>query len=140
MPASDSCEAAVIRALDKAGWAVEERNYAIRIPNTKPRRYVFADLRLIDKQTQRENLVVEIKCFAKNRPLLDEFYHALGQYLVYRTLLQSKRPSVKTYLCIPLDAEQRLLKLSIVRTILKQFAVDYIVVDIEREVVVRWST
>jgi Holliday junction resolvase-like predicted endonuclease len=35
MPAIDACEPQVIRALEKAGWEVLERQFTIRLPDDR---------------------------------------------------------------------------------------------------------
>jgi hypothetical protein len=86
MPALDSCEAAIVHALEKEGWQVLDKPYPIRV--IVDNRVIFADIRLQQQTNQQQIIVVEVKCFPNNRSALDEFYRAIGQYQVYRNGLQ----------------------------------------------------
>ena len=79
MPAQDACEPQIIRALEKAGWQMIARTVPIYLEH---KRVVYADLSL--QRERQQIIVVEVKCFSEKRPLLDQFYHAVGQYLFYR--------------------------------------------------------
>lgn len=85
MPAIDSCEPQMIRAFQKANWSIGDQPFAIRL--AEKRDHVFADLRLINRSDNAQIVVIEVKCFPDSRSQLDEFYHAVGQYLVYRSAL-----------------------------------------------------
>lgn len=62
MPALDACEPQILRALQKDGWAIVTKPFAIRT-NTHT---VYADCLLERKQNgQNEQVIIlEVKCFS----------------------------------------------------------------------------
>jgi len=47
--------------------------------------------------------VIEVKCFSEKRSVFDEFYHAVGQYLLYRNALILKKIDVPIFLSVPVN-------------------------------------
>jgi hypothetical protein len=82
MPAIDECEPQMLRALAKDDWAVINQPLTLR--SGIARKQLFADLYLQKMTTKEQIIVVEIKCFPESRSRIDKFYHAIGQYQVYR--------------------------------------------------------
>lgn len=139
MPAVDVCEPQVIKALDKAGWDVKQRQYSIRL-RRRSSRYVHADLLLIHRNTQQQLIVVEVKCFNESPSLLSEFYCAVGQYLFYRNALKWDQKTEVLYLAIPESIYARLLEVPAVGLMLTEVKVNLIIVDLEREEIKQWIT
>ncbi len=133
MPAVDACEPQVIRAFERAGWVVIERPLTIRL---SPIRRVFADL-LMERQAQ-QIIVVEVKCFTSRETVLDQLYHAIGQYMVYRAGLDRLGHTYPLYLIIPLPIHTRLATLKPIQTALKRAKIKIIVVDLDREEITSW--
>ena|GEM_PF-237780 len=136
VPAIDSCEPQVVRALDKADWAVTDRPAPIWIG--QGRKFVYADLRLEHRVNHEQAIIVEVKCFPNKRNQLHEFYTALGQYLLYRTGLELRRRTERVYLAMPEAVYQTLQRSKAVRVLLRQQAVHLILIDLDREEIVRW--
>jgi hypothetical protein len=137
MPAIDQCEPQIIRALQKQGWKVIDRPFAIRIGQGKIG-YVYADLRLNHIQNQQSLIVVEVKCFSSTRTVLDEFYQAIGQYMVYRHALKMKDIQTPLYLAIPETIYASFFQNQLIADVLQDTRVKQIVVDLEKEEVVLW--
>lgn len=135
MPAIDQCEPQVIRALQKQGWIVTRRPFAIRLGKGES---IYADLRLVSAQDQRVIIVVEVKCFSEKRSILDEFYHAVGQYLFYRDVLVLKNINTPIYLSVPLNIYDTFFNRETVKTVVQNAQIKVIVVDLENEEVVSW--
>jgi hypothetical protein len=136
MPAIDHCEPQVVRALRKSGWVVSDQPYPIRL--TAEKGYVFADLRLERILDASAMIVAEVKCFPIGRSLLDEFYHALGQYLVYRTAMELRQLQEMLYLAIPLPVFRHIEGRPVLQAALQNYGVKLIIVDLETEVIVKW--
>jgi XisH protein/XisI protein len=86
MPAKDIYHDAVKQALIKDGWTITADPYILIFEDAE----LYADLaaeRPISAQRQGQKIVVEIKSFV-GRSLMYDFYAALGQYIVYRNLIQ----------------------------------------------------
>ncbi len=135
MPAIDECQPQMIRALAKEGWLVTHQPFAIRISKTEG---VYADLRLQHHQYQQTIIVVEVKCFPETRSLLDEFYHAVGQYLFYRQVLAQKNINIPLFLAIPTHAYEKLSNRPIMASVINEIHVKIVVVDLDDEEIVLW--
>ena len=133
--ALDSCHEQVVNALEKAGWDVEKAAYVIELDRIR----VIPDIRArqINGQVD-EILVVEVKCFPNEENYQDELYRAIGQYLVYRTIMEMKAVPAKIYMAIPVFVYNRLFRRQVVAKTIQEAKIRLIVVDIEREEIVQW--
>jgi hypothetical protein len=135
MPARDACEPIVIRALAKDGWVVKTHHFPIRFEEDT-RDFVFADLRLEQVDSKATIIVAEVKCFPNN--WIDEFYRAVGQYLIYREGLILNKITAPIYLVIPHDVFEQFFKKPIIQAVIGSVAVKLILIDLEQEEVIRW--
>ncbi|MDP8963881.1 MAG: XisH family protein, partial [Cyanobacteriota bacterium] len=98
MPARDIYHNAVKSALVKDGWTITADPYRIVYKDAE----LYADLaaeRPIAAERDRQKIVVEIKSFV-GRSLMYDFHGALGQYVIYRQLIELTQPEYKLYLAI----------------------------------------
>src|SRR4028119_666306 len=98
MPAKDTYHNAVKNALLKDGWTITADPYFIKYEDAE----LYADLaaeKPIAAEPQGQKIVVEIKSFI-GRSLMYDFHAALGQYIVYRNLIQLTAPEYTLYLAI----------------------------------------
>lgn len=131
MPALDNCHPQVVRALEKEGWVVSPKPYRLTFGE---RPYLFIDI--LAQHDDSRIIIVEVKCFNDNQ--LNDLYIAVGQYLIYRSLLRAKNISDPLYLAIPQDIYESLFK-EIGMFVVEETQIKLIVVDIDREVIVKWS-
>jgi XisH protein len=130
VPALDICHPQVVKALQKAGWVVSPHPFAI--PNRR-RNPLLADIRA--ERNENQIIIAEVKCFEKNS--LDELYTAIGQYIVYRSLM-SKMPVIfPLYLAIPSTAYYGIFK-EIGLDIVNEMNIKLIVIDRVSEVIELW--
>lgn len=139
MPAIDQCEGQVVRALEKSGWLVTHQPFAIRI-NKSRAGYVYADLRLRQKTNNQRIIVVEVKCFASTRTQLDEFYQAVGQYISYRNALTINDMQLPVYLSVPSSIYATFFQIPLIATVVADAQIKLIVVDLEKEEIIRWTS
>jgi hypothetical protein len=99
---------------------------------------LFIDLRVKRGQAEAEILIVEVKCFSRPQAELDDFYQALGQYIVYRQALAELKITESLYLAITDHIYGGLLQRKIIAASLKQVAAKVIVVDLNQEVITLW--
>lgn len=98
MPAKDIYHDAVKAALIKDGWLILADPYRIQYKDVD----LYADLaakRPIAAEREGQKTVVEIKNFVGRSPMTD-FHNAIGQYAVYRSLIQATEPTYQLYLAI----------------------------------------
>lgn len=98
MPAKDIYHNEVKNALIKDGWTITDDPYFIKYEDAE----LYADLaaeKPIAAERQGQKIVVEIKSFV-GKSLMYDFHNALGQYIVYRKLIQLTEPEYKLYLAV----------------------------------------
>ncbi|MCA0456765.1 MAG: XisH protein [Chloroflexi bacterium] len=135
MPVLDSCHQQVVNALRKASWNVTDKPVFLRADGLT----IFADIQaqLVNGNIQ-QIIIVEVKCFADERSDQDELYRAVGQYMLYRSILQLKAPHLPLYLAVPNLVYERLFRKAIVQNMITGNGIKLIVIDIEREEIVQW--
>lgn len=136
MSALDHCEEETIRAFQKAGWAVRDKPFLIRITDGNLRADVSFE-REVDDQIE-QIIVVEIKCFTDFQRDLVEFYKAIGQYQTYRTALRLDNIPVGLFLTVPQAAYQRFAARPEYIETLREAQVKYVIIDLEQEEIVAW--
>jgi XisH protein len=135
MPVIDQCEPQVVAALQKAGWIVTHQPFPIRISREEG---VYADLRLRHTDDKQTIIVVEVKCFSEKRSVLDEFYRAVGQYMLYRNAMTLKHIDVPLYLSVPFDTYSRFFNRDMIQAVIQDAKISIIVIDVGREEIAQW--
>jgi XisH protein len=98
MPAKDLYHDVVKNALIKDGWVITDDPYIIKYEDAE----LYADLaaeKSIAAERQGQKIVVEIKSFV-GKSMMYDFHGAIGQYVVYLSLLQLTEPDYALYLAI----------------------------------------
>jgi hypothetical protein len=136
MTAIDICELHVIHALEKEGWYVINKPHAIPLDT----RVILADMSLEQSTNGKTNepIVVEVKCFTHASNDLQEFYTAIGQYLVYRTGIAIHQDGLPLYLAISGEVYARLTLEPVFSAMFREFDVKLIIVDMDEERVIQW--
>ncbi len=133
MPALDQCEPQIIRALEKKGWVLEAQPRTLLAPDVN----LYADLGMRSPDNKR-GIVIEVKCFPPGRSKLDELYRAVGQYLMYETVLELMGVSQPVFIAVPNRIYADLLQRESVQKMLARAKIKMIVVSIEMETVEQW--
>jgi hypothetical protein len=68
-----------------------------------------------------------------------DFHSALGQYIVYRRLIQLTEPDYKLYLAIDDITYENFFQRKSVQAVIEDNNLMLMVVDIEKEIIVRWT-
>jgi hypothetical protein len=136
MPAKDIYHNEVKNALLKDGWTITADPYFIKYEDAE----LYADLaaeKPIAAQRQGQKIVVEIKSFV-GRSLMYDFHGALGQYMVYRNLIQLTEPEYKLYLAIDDVVYQNFFQRKSIQLITKENKLLLMVVEMEKEEILQW--
>lgn len=131
----DVCHNQVVNALQKDGWAVDQFPFVLV---TETRR-AFVDIRAVRKNNGHDEqiLLAEVKCFTQRNSRSSDLYTAIGQYLVYRTMLIENNLIMPLYLAVPDDIYDELFD-STIQQLIRDNDLKIITVDLEREVIIRW--
>jgi hypothetical protein len=136
MPKLDIIHNSVKNALIKDGWLVTDDPYIIRYRRTT----LYADLgaeRPIAAERDGQKLVVEVKSFIGASKIQD-LKEALGQYDIYRYLLEETAPDRKLYIAISKVAYNTFFIQDVTQLILNRHQLPIIVVDLETEEIMQW--
>jgi hypothetical protein len=136
MPAKDIYHNEVKNALLKDGWTITADPYFIKYEDAE----LYADLaaeKPIAAQRQGQKIVVEIKSFV-GRSLMYDFHGALGQYMVYRNLIQLTEPEYKLYLAIDDLVYKNFFQRKSIQLITKENKLLLMVVEMEKEEILQW--
>ncbi|WP_293142574.1 MULTISPECIES: XisH family protein [unclassified Microcoleus] len=136
MPAKDIYHNQVKNALLKDGWTITADPYFIKYEDAE----LYADLaaeKPIAAQRQGQKIVVEIKSFV-GRSLMYDFHGALGQYMVYRNLIQLTEPEYKLYLAIDDVVYKNFFQRKSIQLITKENKLLLMVVEMEKEEILQW--
>jgi hypothetical protein len=90
---------------------------------------------------ERENrrIAVEVKSFIR-RSEVEDLQSALGQYLLYRSLLERDDPGRTLYLAVPNDAFQGVFSSALGRVAREDYRLSLVVFDPEKEEFTEWPT
>ncbi|MBD2503437.1 XisH family protein [Anabaena azotica] len=138
MPAKDIYHDEVKNALIKDGWTITADPYLIKYEDAE----LYADLaaeKPIAAERQGQKIVVEIKSFV-GKSLMYDFHNALGQYIVYRNLIQLTEPEYILYLAIDDVVYEEFFQRKSIQAVVNQNHLFLIVVDTEKEEIKQWIT
>ena len=135
MPALDQYQPQFINALRKAGWQVSGKPYLIRLDE----RDLFADIQAeyTSEDSDKRIIIVEIKGF-EGASAIRSLEEAIGQYVVYRALLEELGVILPLYLAVPIPAYDGILSEKVGQTVRKRLKIRIIVFDVENEEIVQW--
>ncbi|MDJ0845809.1 MAG: XisH family protein [Crocosphaera sp.] len=136
MPAKDTYHDAVKNALIKDGWTILRDPYTIKYEEVQ----LFADLladRTLEIERNGEQIIIEIKSFISRSPMR-EFETALGQYIIYRTLLKAILTQTKIYLGIGEGIYESFFLQKSISMVLEEAKIRLIVVDLTKEEILKW--
>lgn len=136
MPKLDIIHDAVKNALIKDGWIITDDPYIIQYGRTT----LYADLgaeRPIAAERDGQKLVIEVKSFIGASKIQD-LKEALGQYDIYRYLLEEITPDRKLYIAVSTVAYKSFFSQDVIQLILKKHQLPLIVVDTETEEIRQW--
>jgi hypothetical protein len=136
MPRLDIIHNSVKSALIKDGWLITDDPYLIQYRRTT----LYADLaaeRPIAAERDGQKLVVEVKSFIGASKIQD-LKEALGQYDIYRYLIEETAPERKLYIAISEVAYKTFFSQDLAQLIINKHQLPVIVVNINTEEVVQW--
>jgi hypothetical protein len=136
MPKLDIIHNAVKQALISDGWSITDDPFIIEYKKTK----LYADLgaeRPIAAERAGLRIVVEVKSFVGASKLQD-LKEALGQYDIYRYLLEATEPDRKLYVAVSEKAYREFFAHETIQFVVSKHGLPLIVVDLEREEIVKW--
>ncbi len=136
MPAKDRYHGAIKSALIKDNWAILADPYWIKYKDVD----LYADLaaeKPIAIEREGQKIVVEIKSFV-GRSLMTDFHLAIGQYNVYKMLIQETAPEYDLYLAIDDITYNNFFKREGIEFLVRSSQIKFFVVNIDEQEIVQW--
>ncbi|MEG4344904.1 element excision factor XisH family protein [Microcoleus sp. A003_D6] len=136
MSAKDIYHDTVKRALQKDGWTITHDPFPLQIG----RKRLSADLgaeRLINAEKGTEKIVVEVKSFV-GRSDVKDLEQALGQYILYRQVLNEMQIKRNLYLAISEEVFNSVFTIELGQVLLKNNLVKLLVFDKKSEAILQW--
>ncbi|GCL35477.1 MULTISPECIES: XisH family protein [Sphaerospermopsis] len=136
MSARDTYHEAIKNALIKDGWMIIRDPYTIKYEEIQ----LFADLladRTLEIERNGQQIIVEVKSFISRSPMR-ELETALGQYIIYRTLLKVILPEAKIYLGVSRGIYKSFFLQKAISFIIEENGLRLIVVDLNKEEIIQW--
>jgi hypothetical protein len=135
MPAKDTYHDAVRSALIKDGWIITDDPYRL----VWGERDFYVDLgaeRVVAAEKAGTRIAVEVKSFLGASQMHD-LELALGQFLLYRSILEEQEPTRMLFLAIP-DDPAEILDEPIGQLLIAKHLIRAVVFDRQKEEVLRW--
>lgn len=136
MPAKDIYHDTVKNALIKDGWRILADSYFLQYEDAQLYADLLAEKTLLAEQNNR-TIVVEIKSFVNPSPMRD-FELALGQYMVYRDVLDLSQKNYDIYLAIKDTVFESFFQRKSIQAIVKRHQIEFIIFNHEKEEIVSW--
>jgi hypothetical protein len=139
MPARNLYHDAVVDALTADGWTVTDDPHRLVIG----RRQLFVDLAgdraALAADRGRERIAVEVQSFLSKSDI-DDFHRAVGQYIVYRVVLQEVGPDRTLYLGVPDEVYTGILSEPLGQLVVTGLGMKVVVFDPAERRIVRWTS
>jgi len=136
MPASDLIHDAVKAALIKDGWTITDDPFVISYEDAMLYADLAAEKTLAAVRAERR-IVVEIKSFL-GPSLYYDWEQALGQYEVYRRLLQVTDPERELFLAVGASVFHEFFQRKSVQTVVALARVKIVVIRLDTQEVEQW--
>ena len=136
MPAKDIYHDQVKNALIKAGWTITHDPLLIRLTKKK----LYVDLgaeRIIAAERDSEKIAVEIKSFTRASDMKD-LEEALGQCVLYSSLLARYDPERKVYLAVTDEVYKSVFEEEAGQVLIQDGLLSLVTFNADQEELVRW--
>jgi hypothetical protein len=137
VPAKNIYHDAVVEALTVDGWTITHDPLTVSYGG----RDLFVDLGAervtLAAEKEGQKIAVEVQSFLNPSPVRD-LQEAVGQYEIYRTILEQTEPERRLYLAVPRVVYESLLTERFGQLIVTRLGLRLIVFDDEQQRVTQW--
>lgn len=137
MPARDLYHDIVVQALTLDGWTITDDPLRLKYGDRKLYVDLGAERETIAAEKKGEKIAAEIKSFLGNS-VVDDLEGAVGQYNIYRAILEETDPNRLLYLAVPQRVWDELLNDKFGRLVIKSQQLFLIIFDDKTARIVRW--
>ena len=137
MPARDFYHADVVRALLADGWRITADPLVLPVGGRDLYIDLGAENSTIGAEREGQKIAVEIKSFLRPSAL-EDLHDAVGQYAVYRSVLEQVEPGRTLYLAVPLRVHEGIWSERVGQIVVEHQRMRVIVFDHVAGRIVRW--
>lgn len=137
MPQRDKIHSQVKAALENEGWLILHDPLFVPVEGLAG---LYIDLQAENVWSAykgEQQIVVEVKDFT-GQSFTKEFYESIGQVLVYRKALENRGVSWPVFMAMPSFAYHRIQKVPLFISVLKEFSINLLIIDIDLETIQSW--
>ena len=135
MPAKDKYHDALRNALVKDGWTITDDPFRL----VWGKRDFYVDLgaeRMVAAEKAGQRIAVEVKSFLGASQMHD-LELALGQFLLYRSILEEQDPDRRLFLAIPVEAAE-IFEEPVGQLLISKHMIQAVIFDPDKEEILRW--
>ncbi len=136
MPAKDLYHDIVKNALMRDGWTVTHDPYLMQVG----KKDLFVDLgaeKLLAAEKDEQKIAVEVKSFV-GRSDVQDLRDALGQFVLYRHVLEEKEPERELFLAVRESVFVEVFQEPIGEILIRKGELRLVVFDKTKEEILRW--
>jgi hypothetical protein len=136
MPSKDIYHETVKKALEKDGWLIAKEQLKLTIGS----RTLYVDLaadKLLAAEKEGRKIAVEIKSFLSPSPV-DDLEKALGQYILYRDILEDQEPERILYLAVTDAVFEEIFSEPVGQITIKKQRLRLLIFNPDTEEIVQW--
>ena len=136
MPAKDLYHDAAKQALIHDGWTILKENYELKYRGDT----LYPDLaaeKSIMASRGTQKILVEVKSFL-GRSFITDLQAAIGQYVMYRDVIQAQELGFTLYLAIAENVHSTGFQTPLAQLILQQNQVNLLIFDAQQEILTQW--
>jgi hypothetical protein len=137
MSAKNIYHECVIRALTADGWNITDDPYKLTFGDRNLYVDLGAEQGTVAAEKEGRRIAVEIQSFLGRSPVRN-LEEAVGQYVIYRALIEETERGRFLYLALPLDAYEEVLADRFGQLIITRLRLSIIVFDEVQERIVQW--
>lgn len=134
--AKDMIHQAFKKALLKDGWTITHDPFPLKIGEKNLAVDLGAE-RLISAEKGLRQIVVELKSFV-GRSNVKDLQQAVGQYVMYRRILDKLHSQRLLYLAVALETFKTVFTIELGQLFLEDNFVRLVVFDLDEEVITQW--
>jgi XisH protein len=137
MPAKNIYHNAVVQALTADGWVITHDPLTLSFGGKDLYVDLGAERTALAAEREGRRIAVEVQSFL-NRSIVRDLEEAVGQYYVYRTVLEEMQPERLLYLAVPRHVHEGLLTERFGQVIVARLQLRLLVFDVQPGRVVQW--
>jgi hypothetical protein len=127
----------VIAALVADGWTITDDPLGVVIGTRRLFVDIGADRTAIGAERKGKRIAVEVQSFLSKSDI-EDFHRAVGQYVVYRFVIEDLDPDRALYLAVPDEVYTGILSEPLGRLVATGLAMKVIVFDQQTQRIVKW--